>query len=641
MRDPGAAPRLVVPEGLVVDENVRERLDRQLRLAPAGVAGIAAEIADLEPGASYRVHTEWSSFTTAALRPASSTSIRGAVLLRPEVDFAVKGGSVEVADGSVMVDPGAQVLDPHRAIGGLQPASARGRPPFSRRPVVVFLACSSPAAVGWAHADWLRRFVNRLVRHEVEARIATPAPVGGGAADVHLTRPCLPCEETIRALAPDVVVTLDAEAAAQVDAWCEGDRSTVVIEFDPTLPEPIELVSWQIGRAAGRLRARVGPWVDVPAFAALVVRLCAGPHPMPPVDREATADAKAIVREHWTGRAPDDAGDRCVLITGSLDAAATARIAGLADNLEAAGVPVEVHPYGAPDALPAAAREAGLVVLAGVVPSPPIKELIAARRGAGLTSAVDLGSHDLGAGGSLTAPAAALCETCDLTISPAGALHSAAGARAARALVLPTLLTRERAAALRDARPEPDPAAVLIIGWRLGAAGPAYAAAVAGGIARILTEHRDRVEIVGDLDAVPAELRGHERVTVVPGPDLDAETIASWAVHVWTPGVLGAEIVDDARLLEEASCAGVPSVLPAGAAAGVDGFVSPHVLVQSADSADDWYDALHHVLDDRGIRARRAHEAARRADALDGPAASKAVVSRLMGIARHRSDRVV
>ena len=181
---------------------------------------------------------------------------------------------------------------------------------------------------------------------------------------------------------------------------------------------------------------------------------------------------------------------------------------------------------------------------------------------------------------------------------------------------------------------------MLIIGWRLGeagATGPAYAAAVAGGIARILTEHRDRVEIAGDLDAVPAELRGHERVTVVPGSDLDAETIARWAVHVWTPALLEAEIVDDARLLEEASCAGVPSVLPADAAAGVDGFVSSHVLVQSADSADDWYDALHHVLDDPGVRARRAQEAARRADALDGPAASKAVVSRLMGLRTARA----
>ena len=50
-----------------------------------------------------------------------------------------------------------------------------------------------------------------------------------------------------------------------------GDRATVVVDFDPDLPVPMELVSWQIGRAEGRRRARIGQWVDVPEFAALVV----------------------------------------------------------------------------------------------------------------------------------------------------------------------------------------------------------------------------------------------------------------------------------------------------------------------------------------------------------------------------------
>jgi hypothetical protein len=86
-------------------------------------------------------------------------------------------------------------------------------------------------------------------------------------------------------------------------------------------------------------------------------------------------------------------------------------------------------------------------------------------------------------------------------------------------------------------------------------------------------------------------------------------------------------------VLEEAGCAGVASVMPAAATSGVDGYVSPHVLVSDVDTADGWYDVLHHVLDDPRVRARRAQEAARRADALDGPALSKAVVSRLIGLA--------
>ncbi|MDQ1508715.1 MAG: hypothetical protein QOG50_559, partial [Actinomycetota bacterium] len=61
MADLGAEPRLVVPEGLVIDESVRERLERLLAAAPETVVGIAAETSDLAPGASYRVHAEWRS----------------------------------------------------------------------------------------------------------------------------------------------------------------------------------------------------------------------------------------------------------------------------------------------------------------------------------------------------------------------------------------------------------------------------------------------------------------------------------------------------------------------------------------------------------------------------------------------------
>ncbi len=662
MRDRGAPPRLVVPEGLVVDEHVHERLERQLACAPEAVAGVGAEIADLESGASYRVHTEWVSLAATGLRPASSTVIRGAVLLRPHVEFAVRDGSVDVEAGSVVVDPGAQVHDPHRPIGPLEPASRQGRPPFPRRPVVVFLGCEPVV-----RADWLRRLVNRLVRHDVEARIATPASAyDGGFPGAHLTRPCLAGEATIHTLTPDVVVTLDAQAAANIDAWCRGDRSTVVVAFDPNLSEPMEVVSWQIGQACGRLRARIGPWVDVAAFASLVGRLCAGPHPIPPSDRSETPDMKTPVHEHWTSRGATHPADRCVVMTGTLDASAAARIEGLVDNLEAAGVPVTVVRQSGGDDVAddvrAAIGHAGLLVVAGVAPTSDVDASIAARRLAGLSTAVDLGLADLDAGPDagpadvaatgpvLTSAAATLCQACDLVFSPAGALHSAGDTCGRRALVVPTLLTRARAAALRDARTsgEPgdpgdpgDPGGLLVIGWRIGAAPnrPVYAAAVADGIARILTEHRDRVEIAGNVDDIPTELRGHDRVTVIPDADLDPETIAGWALQVWTPTLLGAEIVDDARLFDEASCAGVPTVMPADACTGVDGFVSPNVLVQSVDRADDWYDAFHHVLDDAGRRGRRAHEAARRADALDAPAAAKAVVSRVMGVARYQVER--
>jgi hypothetical protein len=352
------------------------------------------------------------------------------------------------------------------------------------------------------------------------------------------------------------------------------------------------------------------------------------------------------VREHWKSDAPSGTAHGCVVVTGDLGAAASARVAGLVDNLEGAGTSVEVVKVG-PGAVqvPAAARDARLVLLVGVGANPAVDELIAERASAGLPTALDvcpddIALDDIDALARLTPAAAKLAAACGLVVAPGGARYAAAVASGGRALLLPTLLARPRAAALRDTRIPGDPPTTRVIGWRLGAgtdSAPHYADAVAAGIERYLTEHRDCVEIVGDAARVPAALRSHERVAVVGGRDVDPETIAGWDAHVWTPNMAGDEVVDDARVLEEASCAGVPSIMPAGACGGVDGLISSHVLVQTPDDPDLWYDALHHVLDDPNVHARRAEEVARRADAVDGAAASKAVVSRLMGWASYKS----
>ena len=76
MRDSGAAPRLVVPEGLLIDETVRARLVRRLSLAPETVTGVGAEVAELAPGAGYRVHTEWMALAHDVSAPAPSARTR-------------------------------------------------------------------------------------------------------------------------------------------------------------------------------------------------------------------------------------------------------------------------------------------------------------------------------------------------------------------------------------------------------------------------------------------------------------------------------------------------------------------------------------------------------------------------------------
>ena len=634
MGDLGAEPRLVVPEGLVIDESVRERLERLLAAAPETVVGIAAETSDLAPGASYRVHAEWRSLEPSAPRSLdASSSVRGAVLLRPGVEFAVRDGRVVIAAGdtsmgSVLLDPGAPVHDPHAPVGPLRDASELGRPPFPRRPVVVFLACERGA-----DSDWVRRLTNRLVRSDIEARIALPDEVPG----VHRTRPCLPTEATIRALAPDIVVTLDDTAAARVDAWCAGNRSAVVVAFDADLREPMELVSWQIGRDQGRLRARIGPHVDVVAFAALAIRLCAGPQPIPPSDEKILLDSRRPVREHWATAAGGARAQGCVVLTGELDAAGHERIDGLVDNLAGAGVNVARIP--AAGGVPAAARDAAVVLLAGVTPTPELDALVAERLRSDRPTVVDLLPADLVSGElRLDRATSALALQCGRVVSPAGALHTAAQAIGVRTMVVPTLFTREYLAGLRAA-PAPavtNPTAARIIGWHPRRV-PDYAGAVASGIEQALVDNGNELELVGDPALLPAGLRGHERVRVVPEPDL--EVIRRWAVHAWTPAFIRGEIVDESRLFEALGYLGVPSVLPAAAALAVDGVFSPFVLVEAADRPEEWADALHHVLDNAARRTRRTREALRRSHALNSPATANTVVNRFLGWATYPSEQ--
>src|SRR5207247_10906137 len=163
-----------------------------------------------------------------------------------------------------VVAGGARGTDRRGPVGRCVDVSTRGRPPFPRRPVVVFAATKVDAA----GADWARRMVNRLVRREVEGRLALAAVAEG----FHLTRPCLSGAASIRALAPDVIVTVDAGAAEQAADWCRTDRSTVLIELvdEPAIVH--ELVSWPIAHARGRVGGQVSRRVGATSRARLAHR---------------------------------------------------------------------------------------------------------------------------------------------------------------------------------------------------------------------------------------------------------------------------------------------------------------------------------------------------------------------------------
>jgi hypothetical protein len=634
-----AGARLIVPEGLALDEAAYQRMLRSLRRAPAAVAGIAASTGMLPPGSSYRVHAEWTALEHAPEDPGTyepgAKPACTAVLLRPGVGADLLGDGATM-DATILRDRGAYVHDPRREPGRLEVASERGQPPFPRRPLVVLVACEVDPDL----AIWARGLVNELLGHDIEARLALPEVVAGP----HLTRPCQSCEASIRALRPDVVVALDAAAAEQAPRWCRDDRSTVIVEFVAHFDERVAIVPWRIGRASGRLRARIGRTVDAATLAGLVQRLCAGPHPMPPSDRPGgVPNDEAATRRAGRAHTPDrpQRSSEIVLI-GTTDAIRSPRVEALATQLAAGGVPCTIAPAG--HGCRTTTREAGLVLLVGTPTSDAVDGLLTARHAAGKATVAQLLPDDVAddahdAAPRLTAGAAELAVRCGRVVSPPGAVHAAATALGVRTHVLAALLSPTRADALRQAWTERvlRQSGAVTIGWQLAPARrlqPPYLTAVADALARVLDERPDaRLQLVGDDGTVPAKLRSRNQVSTLP--KASPEMLAGWSIHVWTPALLRDSFDDDLGPFVETSHAGVPSVLPAPGRAVIDGSVDPELVVSNWEAADSWVAAVRRLLDDEGARSARAREAANWSHAVHGPSASTAAVHRFLGWASY------
>jgi hypothetical protein len=197
------------------------------------------------------------------VRPGRDLTVDGAAMVRAGVGFDVGDSFVALDRGPVLIDPGAVVHDPWQPIGPTRDASPLGRP-LEDRPVCVFLGCERDPHL----ADWVRAVVNGLVARDVEARIAVPAPTGG----LHLTRPCAPTEASVRALAPDVLVALDAAALELAGPWLAHRRFGLVRLTPDTTAEVT--VQWRrAGPWRRRAEAAIGRGIDPGSMAALVHRI--------------------------------------------------------------------------------------------------------------------------------------------------------------------------------------------------------------------------------------------------------------------------------------------------------------------------------------------------------------------------------
>lgn len=629
--EPPDAFLLALPDEWVIDPLVTQRLFGQLRAAPSHIVGVATGAGPLPPGSSYRVHAERMMLQPrSALTEQGPGPLPGAVLLRRDADVELSLDGVVINAGSVLVDHGTHAYDPWQPYRDLHAATVLGRPPFPSRPVVLVVVGDPDEGLD----DWARRLVNDLVRLGVEARLAIPAPTRG----LHLTHPALPNVESFRALAPDVVLTVDDEARSRVAEWIGGARSGVVIDVAGARTADIELVPWRVGQNRSRLRARVGRNVDAAELRDLVNRLLAGPFPIPalrPTDvevelRKVAPDTTAVSRRTRT----------VAIVAGVLDTAGRRRVEGLVDHLEARGHKAEVITV---ESTSSSLPPADVVILRNATAHPETARLVDDRRRSGQLTLVDVAPSDVLVADdsvALTAEARALLSACGHAITPSAAVREQAIATGARVLIVPTLLSRPRAGALKQARSAGDDGQP-VIGWFVGTSGhpaPEHADVVAKALRVLLAEHDLlRIDVVGDPGQMPASLISHPRAQVLAGL-ADSRRVSTWAAQVWTPAALHVALAGDLAPYVDASYVAVPTVLAAQNRPAIDGYVHPDLVVCHPDDPEGWADLLRPLLVDPQQREHRGQEAVRRIEGLFGGRASTAVIERFLGWLYYRGD---
>jgi hypothetical protein len=491
------------------------------------------------------------------------------------------------------------------------------------------------------HADAARGLVNGLLRRGVEGRLAVPAVPEG----LLLAVPAAPTRATVEALRPEVVVVLDAEAAEAADRWTAGMRGTVVVELTRDIALGVELVSWRIGVAQGRLRARIGPRTGPRQLAELVNRLVAGPQPEPPDDREPAPGGAPVALAPRRSRARRPR--RRAVVVHPVEGP-TRRSSGLAAHLGANGWQVDAGP---PAAVVAGAARADLVVGDAVSLPVLLTRLGRSRPGRVVTdlSAADLhGGTDAPVPGEAIAPdvpslgAAALGAVglTDAALAPSAVLVDAARRTGARALWVPDLYPADVLERYATARRHADRTGDPVIGWVVGGhqPSPAVVDALARAVIGLLAQ-QVRVDLFvtgsasrpdeGPLGEQFAALAAHPAVRVRPGRP-DPDTLASWWGQLWAPGPTVVARTGDTSVLVEAAAAGVPSVAPATSVGPARGLLDVSALVDEPTRAGAWHAAVRPLLaaSTRDGRRSQAHD---RVVALHGRVAGASVVRRLTG----------
>jgi hypothetical protein len=598
--DLSEAPTLLLPPGWAIDPLVVDRLTARLADCETDTVAAVAPLSTTPSGASYRTHAERLCLQPGDAAFLTDAPVQGAALVRLPDRCAFADGIVRATSGRLLVDPGATVHDAMGTTAIVASATAEGRSPFPRRPLVLFIGIDHDLGVG----VWARNLVNALLATDVEARLAVATRPGGP----HLTGPCLPTADTVRALRPDVVVTLDDDAADAVPEWCD-QRSTVIVHHTGERTLTAELVSWRIGDADGRLRALLGRAVDPGELAALVSRLTSGPMPIAPLVDE---DGELLVAPP-TKRPATRPGRREVTVVRPSNRGG-ARLDAFVAEAAALGARARTVTSAAVDEL----IEHDVVMLSEDVDVEVGSAIALARSRVGRKTIVDVTRP--------TVPE--LAAFCAAATASREAVHDALEAAGIPVRMLPPLVTRSRLDFLRGARVELEPDDQRVLGLRIDSDESRQIDAVTRAIVGLLAADPEiAIECVGLVDQLPSELSEHPRVAVMR--DLPADQAARWRVQAWIGSHEQADRVGRPTVLTESAYLGVPTVFSERNRGDIDDGIIGRFIIDAADDAERWLESLREVLAADPVPMRAA--LATRADLLFGPKAGMSIVNRIMG----------
>lgn len=608
---------LALPDGWLVTELTRERLARVLASQGPEVAGVVARVDRPTPGGSYRTHAE-----RMATRPlddliaTTDAELVGAVLLRADGDHEVSDRSVAVGEGRLLIDRGSVAFDPWQDLGATQDASPDGRSPFPYRPVVLLLGLGHDALL----ADWGRSIVNGLIRADVEGRLAVPAPTEG----LHLTVPCLPSAASMRALQPDVLVALDEEALDQATVWLQeaGNRSTVTMLLTPGTEAEPELVSWRIGEARGRLRARIGRGTRPAVLADLVRRLATGPVPVGPLDRPPRPDGQRLLNPRRAlNRTPKGP---LLSLQALVDTSSPEAIRRFEVIFEHFAPPTHTSVEPLTDPITPGSTTADVLVVSDPDVGSATTDLVRARTASGRLTIIDVpadrrpspSQEDLVrlAGLAVTTDDARR----DQLVRDLGV----------RAFTLPDLLPGRRASELA---PSGEPAARSdrsMLGCDVRDTSPQVHEAVRDALVGLIDRSPGlHLRLVADEPGPLTDLVGRAGVT------LSTTTARPHEQSPWIGSIVAAHVAPGRRRLGllESQLVGIPVICPIDHPAAREGLVSPSLVVTEPTDSGSWTRVLDELLEGPGIWERRSVDARALALALYGPASTRALIDRFVG----------